>query len=331
MTLSRTEPLSDTATEIYENGATVSVEGSDGSAYSGAAGGIGTYNFGPLPLDSTQTYRLDITTTDGNQYLSEYVHVIPDPPIDSVNAVFDADGAHLLVNTHNPNNNTRYYMWNYAETWEYHSAEDSYLIYKPDSGVINRTPAEDVFTCYRGDASTSLLIYSTAKLTQDVVSQFQLLVIPQGDQRLSVEYSLLVNQFALSDSAFDYLQLMQGNTENLGSIFDPLPSSLKGNIRCVTNPSQPVIGYVNASGFQTTRIFVLRPDDWQYDFQCAVRDTTLPLKAMLADNFGGVNGSSIFTPIEPTEPPGGGWVSNFTICVDCTAQGGTTTKPSFWP
>ena len=328
ITLSRTVPLTDTASEIFESGATVYVEGSDGFVDSVTSSGNGAYNFGALPLNSGVTYRLEIRTPDGNDYLSEYVAVIPNPPIDSVNATYDATGAHLLVNTHNPNNNTRYYMWNYTETWEYNSAEFSFYIYQ-NYEVVTRTPAQYVYTCYRSDASTNLLIYSTAKLSQDVVSQFQLLFIPQGDQRLGVEYSLLVNQYALSDSAFDYLQLMQSNTENLGSIFDPLPSSLVGNIRCVTNPSQQVVGYVNASGFQSTRIFIARPAYWEYDYQCPQPDTTLPGDTDLVKNFC-CGTTSVYTPVS-LSPPGAGWISNATFCIDCTAQGGSTTKPPFWP
>jgi hypothetical protein len=329
ITLSRSVALTDTASEVYENGAAVYVEGSDGFMDSATSGGNGTYNFGALPLNSTTTYRLEIKTSDLNDYLSEYVPVIPNPPIDSVNATFDATGAQLLVNTHNPNNNTRYYMWSYVETWEYHSAEESAYMYLNDS-IVYRPTSQDVYTCYRTQASTNLLIYSSAKLSQDVVSKFQLLAIPQGDQRLSVEYSLLVNQYALSDSAYDYLQLMQSNTESLGSIFDPLPSSLTGNIRCVTNPALQVVGYVNASGFQTARIFVARPEYWTYEFQCPAPDTMLPFDTFLVHNFGG-GPASLFTPVSSTLPPGLGWISNYTSCVDCTSQGGTTTKPSFWP
>ena len=329
ITLSRTEPLTDTASQVFENGASVTVECSDGTTDPAVFGGNGTYNFGVLPLDSTKTYRLSIRTQDGNQYYSKYVPVIPNPPIDSVNVTFEGDGAHFSVNTHNPAGNTRYYMWSYAGTWEFHSAEYSFYVYQGDT-VALRTPAQQVYTCWRGETSTNLLIYSTAKLSQDVVSQFPILTIPQGDQRLSVEYSLFVTQYALGDSAFDYLQLMQSNTENLGSIFDPLPSSLTGNIYCATTPSLQVVGYVNASAVQTTRIFVTRPVYWQYYFTYSFPDTTLPgTPQALERNFSGT--APIYTPITVPSQPGSGWISNFSTCISCIAMGGTTTKPPFWP
>ncbi len=330
--LSRSIPLSDTSTMQYENGATVTVEGSDGTSYPSTFASGGNYNFGVLPLDSTKKYRLDIHTTDGNQYLSEYVAVIPCPPIDSVNITYDGSGAHLLVNTHNPLNNTRNYMWSYQETWEYHSAEYSYLIFKPDSGIIPRYPAEQVYTCWDSDASTNILIYSTAKLSADIVRGFQLNLIPEGDVRLSVEYAMLVNQYALSDSAFYYFQIMQTNTENLGSIFDPLPSNPQGNIYCVTDPTQSVVGYVNASGTQQVRMFAAAPPRWPYSFSCDAKDSVFKFPpSNMVNTYGSVDGSGAYTPLEEIPGLPIGWVSNSTSCVNCTTKGGTTTKPFYMP
>ena len=330
ITLSRTEPLTDTASQLFENGATIAVEGSDGSIYNGAQAGSGQYSFGAIPLDSTKTYRLDITTAAGTRFMSEFVKVIPTPPIDSIYATYDGSGAHILLDTHNPQNTTHYYMWSWSETWEFTSAEYSYYMYN-GSAVVPRPDSDQVYYCWRNDASTSIMIYSSAKLSQDVVSQFQLNLIPGGDQRLSFEYSILVNQYGLADSAYDYLQLMQGNTESLGSIFDPLPSSLKGNIYCVSDPSQPVVGYVNASAVQTQRVFIQRPYNWSYEFGCYQKDTVIqPDTKDLERNFAGGN-HSMYTPVAATQPPGLGWVSNQTTCVNCIAMGGTNVKPSFWP
>jgi hypothetical protein len=328
ITISRSEPLTDTATEMFENGAAVTVEGSDGSVYTATAGGNGAYSFGVLPLDSTKTYRLNIKTMDGSQYLSAYVPVISNPPIDSVNVTYDANGATLNVNTHDIPRKTGYYEWSYIETWEYHSAEESEYIYVQDSGVVSRAPAQEIFTCYESNPSSAINIYSTAKLSQDVVYENPLLTIPRGDQRLSVEYSLLVNQYAITDSAFFYLQIMKTNTDNLGSIFDPLPSSLTGgNIHCVNNPAEQVIGYVNASGFQQLRIFVTEPPGWGYTLECPEKDTLLPGED--AKDFGG--GNPLYTPVMGGGSPGSNFVSNLSSCVNCLTQGGTTTKPPFWP
>jgi hypothetical protein len=332
--LSRTVPISDTATTVYENGATVAVECSDGTSFPATFMSLGNYNLGVLPLDSTKQYRLDIHDQAGNQYLSEYVAVIPCPPIDSISVTYDGSGAHILANTHNPQGNSRNYIWSYEETWEYHSAEYSYIYYEPTPPYFfSRNPDQQIYTCWDSAASTSLLIYSTSKLSSDIVDGYQINEIPLGDWRLSVEYSILVSQNTLSDSAFYYLQIMQSNTENLGSIFDPLPSNPKGNITCVNDPSQPVVGYVNASGFSQTRIFVASPAGWPFNFQCTDKDTTFGFDVSKYEIwFGeGGDGNGGYEPLElgPLGDPG--IISNLTTCVDCKVRGGFTTKPSYMP
>jgi hypothetical protein len=65
-------------------------------------------------------------------------------------------------------------------------------------------------------------------LAQDVIYLQPLVLIPAGAQQLSVEYSIFVRQYALTKEGYDLLTMMQSNTESLGTIFDPQPSSLKG-------------------------------------------------------------------------------------------------------
>lgn len=341
--LSRSVALTDTASEVFEQGATVILEGSDGTTYASAAGANGTYTFGALPLDTTKTYRLDIHTSGGVEYQSDYVHVIPNPPIDSISLVGKGtEGVYVNVNTHNPADNTRYYQWSYDETWEYNSAEYSSLEFDPVTDtVVVRPPQDQIFTCWQTDSSTTILVYTSTKLSHDVVSEFPLTFIPEGDQRLSVEYSINVHQYSLSADCYNYLLLMQSNTENLGSIFDPLPTNLKGNIHCVSDPSQTVVGFVNVSSEQTLRIFAQRPPYWPYVYTCEQPDVVIPSepKALYNWFFTGImpDPPIMYNPPPsgihiPTmdNPNGAGWVGNLIECVDCRQQGGTTTQPWFW-
>jgi hypothetical protein len=338
--LSRSEALSDTATEIFENNASVVLEGSDGTMFT-ASGNGGIYQFDSLALDPAKTYRLDIHTADGSEYQSDYVPVIPNPPIDSVNALQKTDGVHFFINAHNPAGDTRYYQWSYAETWEYTAAENSELEFDAATdSVVDRPPADQIYNCWKQDSSTTLILFSTTKLAQDLVYEFPLITIPEGDWRLSVEYSLAVHQYGLSEGAYNYLREMQASTENLGSIFDPLPTGLKGNIHCLNQPSQTVVGYVNVSSEQSVRIFTNRPSYWPYINVCTEAIDTIPdIKPWYTWYYSLVPPN----PPDPSIPqPKGlyiplynvgfdlGWGSNLLECADCRYQGGTTTEPPFW-
>ena len=65
---------------------------------------------------------------------------------------------------------------------------------------------------------------------------------------------------------------MKKNTEQTGSLFDPQPSQLSGNIHCLTDPNELVIGYVEITQEQTQRIFISSSEvsDWHYDPGCAL-------------------------------------------------------------
>jgi Domain of unknown function (DUF4249) len=335
-TLSRTIPLPGDSAIPMETGATVQVEGNDNTAYPLAEQSAGIYSADSLALNATTQYRLRITTTAGEVYLSGYVPYKPTPPIDSVNWVYSSNGVQIYVNTHDPANATRYYQWTYGETWQYISAEQSTVEYDADTTpvvmVIPRPTANQIYTCWHSDSSTNILINSSAKLAQDVIYRQPLVQIPAGTQPLGVLYSIFVRQYALTGAGYNFLSLMQQNTESLGSIFDATPSQLEGNIQCLTNPNEPVVGYVSAGTVQQQRIFIYNYQlpRWYYVFTCPMPDTVVPLDVTNLIHF---FGEDDYIPIEGFYPLGTliGWTSNLAGCIDCRLQGGTTQEPSFWP
>src|ERR1700743_1380928 len=115
--LSRTVKLSDKTSTNPELNATVAVEGDQNTSYPLTAIGNGLYPSAGLNLNSTHKYRLNIKTSNGKQYLSDYVDVVNSPPIDSVS--YDTQGnlygpgLNIYVNTHDANNKARYFRWVY--------------------------------------------------------------------------------------------------------------------------------------------------------------------------------------------------------------------------
>lgn len=330
--LTRTIPLPGDSTIPVVTGAQMQVEGSDNSVYPLTEQGNGQYGIDSLPLTTAVQYRLRISIPNGDTYLSSFVPYKPTPPIDSVNWVQSPDGVNIYVSTHDPANSTRYYQWTFDQTYEYHSAESSEYIYIPSTNsVVPRTPAQQIFTCWMDAPSTGLVVGNSTKLSQDVIYQFPLVSIPANSQALSVEYSILVTQYALSDSGYAFLSQMAQINQSLGSIFDAQPSQLTGNIHSLTNSNEPVIGYIQAGTVQQQRIFInnLQLRNWAYSYNCPAPDIGVAPN-VVQSYFDGEG----FIPLYyneggPPLPPG--WVSNYSTCVDCTTQGGTTQKPSYWP
>lgn len=89
-----------------------------------------------------------------------------------------------------------------------------------------------------------------------MIREQPIVFLPSDSPKIGIRYSILVNQYAISKEAYEYYQMLEKNTENLGTLFDPQPSQLTGNITCVSHPSEVVIGYFDALSEQSKRLFI---------------------------------------------------------------------------
>ena len=337
--LSRVVKL-DTVTTAPVTNALVFVEGMDNttSQLNENAGGIYSLR---LSLNNSQKYRLHIRTADGKDYKSDYVEVKVTPAIDAINYTIKNNGLQIILDTHDVTNNTRYYRWNYVETWQFHSKYASAYVSNGDS-VIARTADQQVYYCYNSGNSNNILLGSSAQLSQDVISAAPIALVSPTSEKIEIKYSILINQYALTSDAYNFWQNIKKNTEELGSIFDAQPSEIAGNIHCTTNPDEPVIGYVSASSFTSKRIFVdnsVLPTDWKpiYPNDCPTDSVFLEFndgrEYINQENqvFNYKKGGYSEIPITAikSDKYGRGHLGAAPVCVDCTLRG-TLKKPSFW-
>jgi hypothetical protein len=166
--LSRTIPLPGDSTIPAVTGAQLQIEGSDNSIYPLTETGNGYYLLSSINMNTATRYRLRITNVNSETYLSDYVPYKPTPPIDSVNWTRNPTGVNIYVNTHDPTGNTRYYQWNYIETWQYTSTEPSGLLWDGDS-LVPRPASQQIYTCWHNDSATSILIGTSEALAQDLI------------------------------------------------------------------------------------------------------------------------------------------------------------------
>jgi hypothetical protein len=341
ISLSRTVNISGKANSKQELNATVSIEGSQSGSYPLTSKNNGTYVSAPLNLSSAQNYRIKINTGDGKQYASDFVPVKNSPPIDTVNYVVQSNGLQINVNTHDPANNTHYYRWDYEETYIIRSEYDSkYIVVNADTTAL-RTPAEQVFNCWATSYSSSIILGSSVKLSGDIIKDQQVTLILPNSEKLRIRYSILVKQYALTTDANNYFTLLKKNTEQLGSIFDPQPSELTGNIHSLSNPSEIVIGYITAGATTQARIFVDNknlPASWSPDlsyyngchiyiqrYDNPIPGGNPPYDERQVQEF---IYSGFETPIDTIKVPLG-LIAADPYCVDCTLRG-TNKQPAFW-
>ncbi|MDQ8052080.1 MAG: DUF4249 domain-containing protein [Pedobacter sp.] len=327
MTLSRTVLLNDKNTTKPELNASVWVENDANASYPLKDLGKGLYGANGLNLDPTKKHRIKIKTVKGSTYVSDFVETKISPPIDDINFDVRDDGIQLYVNTHDDTQKSRYYRWEYYETWEFNSKYSSLLKVVGNQLVERQFPADDIYTCYASSKSTNVFLNSTVRLDKDVVYKGSLNFIPKGSEKISNRFTTLVTQYVLTKEAYEFWEKMKKNTESLGSIFDAQPSQLTGNIHNVDNAEEPVIGFISAGTMVKRRVFFERSvlPNWLtiYPYGCAI-DTVKDD----ATRQGLFNGS--ITPIDIVKSDKGSYPRASTPqCVDCTIRG-SHKKPSFW-
>lgn len=316
----------DTAAKIFVDGADVRVEDDQNNTY--PLKGMGNGHYAALwSLSPENHYRIHITTADDKDYISDFVVMKVSQPIDSINYHLTKDGAQFYVNTHDNSRQTTFYRWDFSETWEYHSTFVSQFYYDPSQvKIFPRT--EQVEVCWQINRNNQILVNSTANLQKDEVSQFPINLIPYGDVRLGVLYSIQVKQFAMDTLGFNFFDLLKKNSEQMGTLFDPQPNNIRGNIHNIKDPSEIVIGYVGAGVTSSKRTFFQIP--WSYQQNCPEVKVVPNNKDSLVHYFG----QGGYIPLLPET--GGGkdttaWDAGFNLCTDCTLRGGTNVKPSYWP
>jgi hypothetical protein len=342
--ISRTVNISNQSTRNPEVNAVVSIEGDQGVSFVVPETDSGKYAAAPLNLDNTHKYRLKITTADGQTYASDFESVKVTPLMDTLGYDITANGISIYTSTHDPSNNTHYYRWAYAETYIYNTPLESHYKYQQNffSDTLEsvlRTPDEQIYTCYVNLNSSTIVLNSTAALSQDVIVKAPILQIPKDSEKILHRYSIVLREYGLTREAFDFWQNLRKNTEKIGSIFDAQPSEIPGNIHCTSDPSQPVLGYISVSTISQKRIFIDRSElpVWPYPLPSGCQ--TYGLCWYRAEQPPAVFTSGALIPFGPIKPGGcgipplPGYVVEVATydCADCRFHlGGKTKKPAFW-
>jgi len=286
--LSRTFSVNTKNTGSAEARARVTIQDETGRSYSFTEGPAGTYTSAAQTLDPARQYQLRITTAQGRTYASDLLPVVLTPPITDLTwQVTPGGGAEVFLSTRGANNAQRFYRWEYAGTWQFASP-----------GAIS----PDRRVCWRTDFSTAILQSNTTQLSQNSLIDFPLLTLLPGIE-LKYGYSVLVRQVTQTQGEYDYWERLRKSTENLGTVNDPLPSRVTGNMHALADPAEPVLGYVGVHSVTEKRLFI----------NGALFPTPRPETIYFDPAYANCVGA---------DAPA--------ICSDCTLRG-TNAKPSFWP
>jgi hypothetical protein len=197
--------------------------------------------------------------------------------------------------------------------------------------MYEQQTSNNVYYCWGSGHSASFILGSSEQLSSNTISHKRLTGIEPSDEKLSILYYISVTQQQLRKEAYDYYANLQKNISQSGSIFSPIPAEMTGNIRCLTHPEQPVIGYVEVSTIVTADRFIPEATGL-YEAplgQCALQVVHRMSKDFISNTiyeFAQEQGQGPEPYMIVGTPMSYGPAS----CLDCTARG-TKNKPAAWP
>ncbi len=329
--LSRSQALNDLSETKYVSGAIVEIRVQDGATYRLSEKKSGRYYVDGIDLNFGDMVQLYVSDADGSEYLSDFEEYIETPKIDKVTYSSDESNVNFYVSTHDPNNNTFYYKWDYTETWEFRSAYYSGFYYeRTDTSVeiYPRRRPDTLHFCYQYDSSTQIILANSKHLNEDIINQFPIAKVGTSTGKFADRYSFLVKQRALSEKTYKYWEMLQSNTESVGSIFDPQPSQLTSNIRNVSHPEIGVLGYFNLYSEQQLRIYLnyrdVTPHFFNRGYRSCVFDTVL-----VEDMFDELYPPKYLIGALYQQGSVYAYTTSFASCVDCRLKG-SNKVPEFW-
>jgi len=333
--VSRSIDLSDSRRSAPENNATVSVLDEDGVELKGTTNELGECLLPTQNLSLAKKYKLKIVLANTKSYETGFLTSKVTPEIDDLRFSTTAKGFNILLNTHDPSNTTKYYTWDYEETWEVRVPFISTHEFR-NSQVVLRDPNINIQHCWANSSSSTILLGSTARLSQDKITDAPMTFVAGNSIKVDYLYSILVKQYGLSKEAYEYLENLKKNTEQIGGIFDAQPSELRGNISCISDPKEQVIGWISAGRMVQKRLFISYKDkpaageNWVYIQPC--ESVVVPKDSLI--NY--IRASKVIVNEQTWVAPGTlepifyRYTMSTQECIDCRLKG-SNIKPSFWP
>jgi len=250
--LSRSIPLWKNQGAEPLNGCNVWLSDDLGQIYSLKGTAYGTYitDSATFRGETGRKYTLHITinTSSGiRNYESFPVEMKPVPPIDTiyyekeahVYQQLDVEGCNIYLDTHDPSGNCKFYRWNYSETWEIRLEHDA-----PNK------------ICWRSENCEGIFIKNASLLAENTITRHPVISITDPIDRLTVKYSILVNQYSINEDEYVYWDRLKNTLDQVGGLYDLIPAYIPNNIYCIENPNEKVLGYFSVSAVSSRRLFI---------------------------------------------------------------------------
>jgi hypothetical protein len=329
--ISRTNPIRSIQNFEPETGATVFLKSKTGEEWLFQETQAGIYSFSGF-FDHGLEYQLGINLRNGKQYISESMSPIISPEIEELGYLRDEAGVEIFVSTKG-NEEAQYFLWDYEEDWIFRPGVRSQYIYNPLTQDVDfRAANQKIDLCWQSNLFPKIILQNASRFKDNTILQRELVRIPLRSEKLMQRYSILVRQRAINQETYDFWEILRKNSDDIGGIFSPLPSLIRGNIKGAKENGEAAIGMVSMGKSASKRIYINVQEvaPWPYFIEeyefCRMDPDTVYIDGYERE-FSTKNRIPVVPVIEGTTTIG--FRAASIQCTDCTLRG-TNNKPGFW-
>jgi hypothetical protein len=214
-----------------------------------------------------RSYTLQIQLVTGEVYSSlpekiESVPEIKNLTIETVQIPVEGEtlfrsGAQIYAEIEDPGDQKNFYFWrNTLSTFVLETRPDLYVIRSPNAPP-RPAPKDCCAICYQTvNVGNQSIFIAQDENFNGLKTRIPVAFIEDDGRRLVNTFRTDIRQISVSPEAYRFLKLVKQQTEISGSVFDPPPASIRGNMISLDNPDEVVLGYFMAGGETRKRIYI---------------------------------------------------------------------------
>lgn len=229
----------------------------------------GLYQTDPLGLSGVpgRIYTLLITTEEGRNYASipqqmplpvaiERLRVEQDVELQEVNSgrLEQVAGIRAYIEAQDPARQDNYYIWNWRGTYEARTHPE----------LATPIPKNCCGVCWLTESSQEINVFEDSFADGSNIADRELGFIEINSRKLTNKYLLQAEQLTITKEGFEFWSGVRDQLGNVGSIFDPAPAILRGNVVNPADPNEQVLGFFTVAA-KTEAQFELLGGAYQLD------------------------------------------------------------------
>ncbi|MBC5994781.1 DUF4249 domain-containing protein [Pontibacter cellulosilyticus] len=255
----------------YEKEAGVSVHSDKGEVYAFAYDAA-TNNYYPIAGAAAfgtpgHKYILRIQVGE-NVYQSGWITMKQPVPIDTVHFEIDEQlfafkgdrqkeqytGYRVLVDYQDPAEEQNFLRWSFFTEFEVATQPWDYV---DERGVAR--PKNCCAKCLLTEKLDRFKVIDDRLTNGKYIINQEVLFMP-FHRYLGVKNKLKVFQYSVTEEVYEFYRIMEQQKEATGTVFDPPPARVTGNVSNINNKDEQVIGFFDVASVVTKQVTILRND-----------------------------------------------------------------------